>query len=273
VTGDPNRLQQIIWNLLSNAIKFTPRGGEVVTRVEQSGSFVRVTVRDTGKGIARDFLPHIFEPFRQAENVTTRTQGGLGLGLTIVKQLVELHGGNISAQSDGEGKGSSFVVELPVRAVRTYEGVAAAGADPLLLQRRAVKADTTYPALNGVQVLIVDDQDDARTLVKTVLGRCGAAVTTAASVAEAIAHLDSHTPDVVVSDIAMPDADGFVLIHHIRETRKLSTPVLAMTAFGHPADQERILSAGFSGYLKKPVEPIDLARALHGLVQRSGSRH
>ncbi|HXG59608.1 MAG TPA: ATP-binding protein, partial [Thermoanaerobaculia bacterium] len=262
VTGEPGRLQQVIWNLLSNAIKFTPRGGEVVVRAEQSGSFVRITVRDTGKGIAREFLPHVFEPFRQGENVTTRTHGGLGLGLTIVKELVELHGGNISASSDGEGKGASFVVELPVRSVHA-ERVPS-------LQRFAIRGslsvDTPYPPLDGVRVLFIDDQEDARILVKTVLGRCGAEVSTAASVAEAVARLECDPADVIVSDIAMPDADGFELIRHVRQARGLTIPVIAMTAFGHAADRERILGAGFDAYLKKPVEPVTLARQVYDVL-------
>ena len=269
VTGDPNRLQQVIWNLLSNAIKFTSRGGEVVTRVEQSGSFVRVTVRDTGKGIRRDFLPHIFEPFRQAENVTTRTHGGLGLGLTIVKQLVELHGGNVSAHSEGEGEGASFVVELPVRAFRAAGALPGASPERLGRNREPLRADHGYPSLAGARVLVVDDQADARMLVKTVLGRCGAEVALASSVSEALEHLDRDSLDIIISDIAMPDADGFAFIRDVRETRKLTLPVVAMTAFGHAADQERILAAGFTSYLKKPVEPIDLARELHTLLQRS----
>ncbi len=270
VTGDPNRLQQIIWNLLSNAIKFTPRGGEVITRIEQSHSFVRVTVRDTGKGIARSFLPHVFEPFRQAENVTTRTHGGIGLGLAIAKQLVELHGGNISAFSEGEGQGATFIIELPVRAMRS-----AATDHPTVPQRATtLKRSGTeteadhYPSLRGVRVLFVDDQDDARLLVRTVLGRCGAEVTTAASVADALAHVDEQPPDVIVSDIAMPEEDGFALIRKIRDERSLTMPVIAMTAFGHAADRERILAAGFTRYLKKPVEPGDLAAELDEVLRR-----
>lgn len=266
VTGDPNRLQQIAWNLLSNAIKFTPRGGEVVARVEQSGSFVRLTVRDTGKGIAAEFLPHVFEPFRQAEAVTTRTHGGLGLGLAIVKRLVEMHGGNLSAQSEGEGKGAVFTIELPVRAVH-HRGVSPGAVNQQQLGVRPdAGASTDYPSLAGIRVLIVDDQEDARTLVRMVLGRCGATVEAADSVREAITRLEESTPDIVVSDIAMPDADGYELLRHIRDTRGLDIPVIAMTAFGHEADREHILDAGFSGYLKKPVEPIDLARKLHSLI-------
>ena len=270
VTGDPHRLQQVVWNLLSNAIKFTPRGGEVIARVEQSGSFVRLSVRDTGKGISREFLPYVFEPFRQAESVTTRTHGGLGLGLAIVKRLVEMHGGNLSAHSDGEERGAIFTIELPVRAVHARD-VAPAAASHRSGARLDARAVAEYPSLEGVRVLIVDDQEDARMLVRTVLGRCGATVDAAGSVSEAIALLETSAPDVVVSDIAMPDADGFALLRHIRETRRLTMPVIAMTAFGHETDRDRILDAGFSGYLKKPVEPIDLAQKLHGILQPNAS--
>lgn len=241
-------------------------------RRPEPGSFVRVSVRDTGKGIGAEFLPHVFEPFRQAENVTTRVHGGLGLGLAIVKQLVELHGGNISAASDGEGTGATFVVELPVRAVRGLEMPHRAGLERFAARYADARATGAYPSLTGVRVLIVDDQEDARSLVRTVLGRCGAAVSAASSVAEAVSLLDQDEVDIVVSDIAMPDADGFELIRHIREGRRGSLPVIAMTAFGNASDQERILAAGFSGYLKKPVEPLGLARELHGILNRAGSR-
>ncbi len=269
VTGDSNRLQQIAWNLLSNAIKFTPRGGEVVARVEQSGSFVRLSVRDTGKGIGPEFLPHVFEPFRQAENVNTRIHGGLGLGLAIVRQLVELHGGNVSVQSDGEGKGSTFVIELPVRAVRAGDLLRPTTAGRPVPRGSDLHTATAYPSLDKVRVLVVDDQEDARQLVKAVLSRCGAVVSAASSASEAMEALDEAEIDIVVSDIAMPDVDGFALIEHIRQIRKLDLPVIAMTAFSHPSDQEKMRHAGFSGYLKKPVEPIDLAREIYGLLRRS----
>ncbi len=260
VSGDANRLQQIIWNLLTNAIKFTPRGGEVVVRLEQEGSFVCVTVSDTGKGIAPSFLPHVFEPFRQAEVVTTRTHGGLGLGLAIVKYLTELHGGSIAAHSEGEGKGATFVVELPVRNI--------AGTGVLPSQRGTSAppfADLgVYPSLAGARVLFVDDQLDTRTLVDAVLRRCGATVRLADSVAAAKAILSDSSAaiDVVISDIAMPSEDGFDLIRWLRGELHAKTPAIAMTALGRADDQERLLAAGFDGYLKKPVEPIALARAI-----------
>ena len=269
VSGDPNRLQQIVWNLLSNAIKFTPRGGEVIARVEPAGSSVRLSVRDTGQGIAREFLPHVFEPFRQGESVTTRTHGGLGLGLAIVKRLVEMHGGNVSAHSEGEGKGSVFTIELPIRAVREAEPQEPVALEPSVRPRDA-NAGAQYPSLDGFRVLIVDDQQDARTLVRTVLSRCGADVEDADSVAAALASLERRKPDIVVSDIAMPDADGYTLLARIRQSG-LTIPVIAMTAFGHASDQERINEAGFSAYLRKPVEPIDLAKQVHALLHQEGA--
>jgi signal transduction histidine kinase/CheY-like chemotaxis protein len=271
VTGDPDRLQQIVWNLLSNAIKFTPRSGEVVLRLEQSGSFVRLTVRDSGKGIPRDFLPHVFEPFRQAESVTTRTHGGLGLGLAISKQLVELHGGTISASSEGEGSGATFVIELPVCAVAKDKPMARSVPRPVP-QVETDHDEDAYPSLDGVRVLFVDDQEDARTLVKAILDRCAAQTTTAASVADAVDALQLEVPDVIISDIAMPGADGFDFIRHVRDVRKLTTPAIAMTAFTNPADRERMMAAGFDAYLKKPVDPVDLARQVHAaLLRRSGA--
>jgi len=269
VTADPNRLQQIIWNLLSNAIKFTQRGGDIVARVEQSGSFVRMTIRDTGKGIAPEFLPHVFEPFRQAENVATRSQGGLGLGLAIVKQLVELHGGSLSVRSEGEGKGAAFTFELPVRAVLGDGVVETHIANGVEVQ--SSPGTIEYPSLAGLRVLIVDDQDDARLMVRAVLERAGAAVRAAASVAEAIAHLEHDQFEIVVSAIAMPVSDGFHLIRYIRKSNTPSLPAVAMTAFGQQADQEKIEAAGFSGYLKKPVEPIELVRKLHALARPARS--
>ena len=266
VTGDPNRLQQVFWNVLSNAIKFTSRGGRVVAQVEQSGSVVRVSVRDTGRGIAPDFLPHLFEPFRQAESVTTRTQGGLGLGLAIVKQLVELHGGNVTAESPGIGRGATFRIELPVRAVRAE--VRRAGIRAPLTADVGDAGSSTYPRLDGIRALVVDDHDDARDLVATVLARCGASVIAAGSVVEALSALDSSVPDVIVTDIAMPDADGFELLRQVRDARGLSTPTLAITAFGAPADHERVLAAGFSGYLSKPVDPLDLAHKVQEIATR-----
>lgn len=265
VTGDPNRLQQVVWNLLSNAIKFTPRGGSVTVSVAQTDSFVRIVVRDTGKGISAEFLPRVFEPFRQAESVTTRVHGGLGLGLAIVKQLVELHGGRTFAESAGEAKGSSFIIELPARAIAAEDHVEGLAPAPSAVPERSLD---DYPSLAGLRILVVDDQSDARTLLSTVLTHCGAEVTEASSVGDAIVRLGHETPDIIVSDIAMPDADGFALIRNIRDERKLTLPVLAVTAFGQTFDRERILAAGFSSYLRKPLEPMDLAREIQALAYR-----
>lgn len=265
VSGDPNRLQQIVWNLLSNAIKFTSPGGSVIARVEQAGVFVRISIRDTGKGIASDFLPFVFEPFRQAENVTTRVHGGLGLGLAIVKQLVELHGGNISAHSEGVGKGATFVVELPIRsaslpAAKDTPQRGSSGVAEISFPTK------DYPDLTGKSIVVIDDQPDARAFMAAVLARCGAAVDTCESVARAMKALEGKVPDLVVTDIAMPNEDGFDLIRQLRSRVSARVPVLAVTAFGRPSDRDRIYQAGFSGYLIKPVDPLELARSCRSLI-------
>lgn len=265
VSGDPNRLQQIVWNLLSNAIKFTPSGGSVIARVEQSGAFVRISVRDTGKGINSDFLPFVFEPFRQAENVTTRVHGGLGLGLAIVKQLVELHGGNISADSPGAGSGATFVVELPIRAT----GSLPPKSSPRRVSSTAPEVlfpTKDYPDLGGRTIFVIDDQPDARAFMAAVLARCGASVENFESVTDAMHALESRVPDLVVTDIAMPNEDGFDLIRRLRSKVSARVPVLAVTAFGRPSDRDKIYEAGFNGYLIKPVDPLELARSCRSLI-------
>ena len=228
---------------------------------------MRLTIRDTGKGISREFLPFVFEPFRQAENVTTRSHGGLGLGLAIVKQLVELHGGNLAAHSEGEGKGASFSIELPVRAVRFSGDVQASPQQDSSSSVDRVEGED-YPSLAGMRILIVDDQDDGRMLVRKVLERAGAEVGDANSVAEAVRHLERTDFDILLSDIAMPDADGYELLRYLRQSRTPNLPAVAMTAFGHQSDQQKIVAAGFSGYLKKPVEPIELVRELARFIVR-----
>jgi PAS domain S-box-containing protein len=264
VAGDEGRLQQVIWNLVSNALKFTPKGGSVTVRIAQSGSVVRLTVQDTGQGISAEFLPFLFEPFRQADTSTTRTHGGIGLGLSIVRTIVELHGGSVSAESPGTDRGSTFTVELPV-----LESAPTSGEKPA---RPPVTADPArladLPLLPGMVVLIVDDQDYTRDVVAAILRKTQATVHVAASVREALDMLHEHEPDVVVCDIAMPEQDGYVLVRIVRalESPVRDTPILALTAYSRPQDRLQALNAGFNDYLKKPVDPFELADAVRRLT-------
>ncbi|MYM24870.1 response regulator [Duganella sp. FT135W] len=252
IAGDANRLQQVLWNLLTNAIKFTPRGGSVTVAVQRDGEQIALSVRDSGIGIAPAFLDHVFERFRQADSTTTRQHGGLGLGLAIVKDLVEQHGGTISAASDGEGNGASFTLRLP------------AHNSPPLAQ--AVTAEPpAQPAathdLSGVQVLVVDDEDDARELIKRILSDCNAEVLTAATASEALHLLQHKRPDLMVSDLGMPEVDGFGLLDRIRAlgpSRGGDLPAIALTAFARSEDRIKALSSGFKAHIAKPVEPNEL---------------
>ncbi|HET7436841.1 MAG TPA: ATP-binding protein, partial [Thermoanaerobaculia bacterium] len=264
VLGDANRLQQVVWNLLSNAIKFTPEGGEVRLDVRRSGSEVSVIVKDSGIGIRPDFLPHIFEPFRQAESTSTRVHGGLGLGLSIVRYLVELHGGRISAESTGNGEGSTFIVELPrLRAAAALADMATdETADAPASERRELTS------LENLSVLVIDDQPDLRQYISEVLRRAGAKASDAASVREGIAAVERDAPNVVLCDIAMPHEDGFVFIEWMRKQAR-AIPVVAITAFGGENDEERVMAAGFASYIRKPVEPSDLSRAVAGAARRA----
>lgn len=248
VAGDASRLQQIIWNLLTNAIKFTPHGGVVTIGVRREGDQVALFVRDTGIGIASGFIDHVFERFRQADATTTRKHGGLGLGLSIVKHLVEQHGGTVHAHSAGEGQGACFTVRLPRRGGRHD---AAAGAP-----RAAAAQD-----LSGLQVLVVDDEDDARELIKRILNDCNADVLTAATATEALALLRHARPDLMVSDLGMPEVDGYGLLERIRALGPDGggdLPAIALTAFAHAEDRLRALSSGFMAHISKPVEPAEL---------------
>ena len=264
ITGDVQRLQQVVWNLLSNAVKFTPTGGHVETVLARVDPHICITVRDTGKGISRDFLPYIFDRFRQADASSTRRHGGLGLGLSLVKYLVELHGGTIEAWSDGEGKGATFKVLLPVPAVSPRE------------------SDTVFPAfesrkamLVGVRALVVDDEDDARELVKTVIAQYGADVVASRSAGEALTLITTTPeptwPDVLVADLSMPDEDGYSLLRRVREWEREHgrfTPAVALTAYGRSEDRKRALTAGFQMHVAKPVEPDELAVVIAGIVKR-----
>jgi signal transduction histidine kinase/ActR/RegA family two-component response regulator len=262
--GDAGRLQQVMWNLLANAVKFTTPGGRVDVRLERADGRARITVTDTGEGVAADFLPFIFDRFRQADSTITRRHGGLGLGLAIVRHLVELHGGTVEARSAGEGYGASFIVELPLAALGedTPAGPAVVGRD--------------RPALHGVQILVVDDDQDALDLLTLVLSEAGAMIRTASSAAEALALLRWIRPDVVVSDLAMPDEDGYSLIRNLRAIERGSgrqTPTVALTAYVRVQDRARAVAAGFDMFVEKPVDPDELIAVLASVAEsRSGAR-
>jgi PAS domain S-box-containing protein len=276
VTGDPNRLRQIVTNLLSNAIKFTPEGGRVEVRLERADAHARLTVRDTGPGIRAEDLPHIFERFRQADSTNTRTHSGLGLGLAIARHLVELHGGTIHAESQGEGQGAAFTVELPLTATRVErDGSERAQVTPeqagLTTDERGSFGDPC--ALEGVQVLLVEDEQDTRELIRTILEGCGARVTAVASAGAALAALERVKPDVLVSDIGMPGENGHELIKKIRALgpeRGGKVPAVALTAYAGPKDRRRALLAGFQTHLAKPVEPDELLAVVASLGWRDG---
>jgi PAS domain S-box-containing protein len=268
ITGDPVRLQQVVWNLLSNAVKFTSAGGRVEVRLERIDPHVCVIVSDTGKGISPDFLPYVFDRFRQADASRVRRHGGLGLGLSLVKYLVELHGGTIEATSAGEDQGSTFKVLLPVRAVSSPLGEDEGA--PV-----AVSSLEETIMLMGVRAMVVDDETDARELVESVLEQYGADVVAASSAAEAYELITAaptrERPDVMVADLGMPDEDGFSLLRRVREwehERGLYIPAVALTAYGRTEDRVRALRAGFQTHVAKPVEPAELAVVITSLVRR-----
>ncbi|MRW88679.1 response regulator [Duganella sp. FT80W] len=261
VAGDANRLQQILWNLLSNALKFTPPGGTVTVGVRREGEQVAISVRDSGIGIAPAFLHHVFERFRQADATTTRRHGGLGLGLSIVKHLVEQHGGTISVTSAGENHGACFTLRLP----RNHALMATPTVAPAPVHGAAHD-------LSGLQVLVVDDEDDARELIKRILNDCNAEVLTAATAAEALNLLQHERPDLMVSDLGMPEVDGYGLLDRIRAlgpSRGGDLPAIALTAFARSEDRIKALSSGFLAHIAKPVEPTELIAK----VAAMGHRH
>ena len=267
VAGDPTRLQQVVWNLLSNAIKFTPKGGKIDILLERVNSHLEITVHDSGVGIKPEFLPIVFERFRQADSSTTRSYGGLGLGLSIVKSLVELHGGTVRAKSGGEGQGATFIVSLPLAPIRSNEKREHPTAS------KAPAIDRVQLDLSGVKVLVVDDDSDARSLISRLLTQCHAEVSTAASAAEGLDQLKTFKPHVLVSDIGMPHTDGY---QFIREVRKLptedggKTPAVALTAFARSEDRTRAMMAGFQVHVAKPIEPQELAATVCSLAGRMG---
>lgn len=259
--GDPDRLQQVVWNLLSNAVKFTPHGGHVTARLVHAGDGYVITVADNGIGIEPSFLPHMFQRFRQGDASPTREAGGLGLGLAIVRQLVELHGGTVSVESEGRGKGATFHVHLPAAPARVVLQPTA----PPKASRPLLPPDDF---LQGMQVLVVEDEDDARELLKTILESRGAHVSAARSAAEALAALDRAVPDVIVSDIGMPVEDGYSLMKRIRQrpaTAGGSVPAVALTAYAAERDRQQALAAGYQAHMPKPFEPNDLVAVVGGM--------
>jgi PAS domain S-box-containing protein len=259
VSGDANRLQQVFWNLLTNAIKFTPKGGRVQVVLERVNSHLELSVIDTGEGISPEFLPYVFDRFRQADGGTTRRFAGLGLGLAIVKQLIELHGGTVRAKSGGPGFGSTFTVSLPLTAVHPEPG-------PEVERRHPTAGPVAFPIdtcieIKGLKILVVDDEPDARTLVKRVLEECKAVVTTASSAAEAISLLSEVKPDILISDIGMPGEDGYSFIKKVRALGHGGggdIPAIALTAYARAEDRMKAMLAGFEQYMVKPVEPAEL---------------
>jgi PAS domain S-box-containing protein len=268
VSGDPNRLQQVMWNLLSNAIKFTPRGGKVQVLLERVNSHIEISVADTGIGIEPRFLPFVFDRFRQGDASTTRKFGGLGLGLSIVKSLVEMHGGTVRVRSPGQDQGTTFAVHLPVTVVhRTSDG------EERVHPRSSLAASENIAAidLSGTKVLVVDDETDARELIKRVLHDCNAVVLTAATAEEALRLVETERPDVFISDIGMPNVDGYELLRRVRAlgpARGGRVPSIALTAFARSEDRTRALRAGFMVHVAKPVEPSELIATVASIAGR-----
>jgi PAS domain S-box-containing protein len=268
VTGDNSRLQQVIWNILSNAVKFTPKGGTIEVVVERVASHLELTVKDSGAGIKQEFLADVFDRFRQADSSLTRSYGGLGLGLAIVKQLVTLHGGNVRAESPGEGKGASFIVSLPLAPVSNQK-MAASLAAPMPFD-----PDGGEMTLRGLKVLVIEDEPDARELIKEALTQSEADVFTAASAAEGLEILKNRRPDVLISDIGMPEEDGYQFVRAVRSlpaTQGGRTPAIALTACAHSTDRTKTLLAGFQRHLSKPVESHELIATVGSLIGWTGS--
>jgi signal transduction histidine kinase/ActR/RegA family two-component response regulator len=264
-SGDPERLQQVVWNLLNNAVKFTPHGGVVRVRLRAEGAYTEVTVSDTGRGIAADFLPHLFERFRQADSHFSREHGGLGLGLAIARDIVETHGGTIQAASGGEGRGATFTVRLPI-------ATAMVQTPPVLVETgraRAERAVLLRGTLAGLRVLVVDDDDDARALVQVIVEEAGGHAVTAGSGAEALLRLDEERPDVMVADLGMPGMDGLQLIEAVRRRSDAAKaiPAVALTTYAHSEDRLTALSAGYQRHLPKPIDHSRLVATILALVR------
>jgi PAS domain S-box-containing protein len=270
ILGDSVRLQQVVWNLLSNAIKFTPRGGSVRVSLERINSHLEISVSDTGSGIAEDFLPHVFERFRQADSTTSKKYGGLGLGLSIVRHLVELHGGTVEAANRQDEQGAVFTVKLPVMAFS--KPVPDMPSD--IRVHPAVESKVPFdcpPELNGIKVLAVEDDSDARQLIVTVLEQCGAEVKVCESVAQGLSLLKEFEPDVLISDIGLPDEDGYSLIRKVRAAEEGTgsrIPAVALTAFARIEDRLKALQEGYNMHVAKPVEPAELALVIASLTNQ-----
>ena len=272
VTGDPNRLQQVFWNLLSNAIKFTPKGGRVQVLLERVDSHVEVSIIDTGEGISPEFLPYIFDRFKQADASTTRRHGGLGLGLAIVKQLVELHGGSVRVKSSGTGKGATFIVSLPMTVLHPLQEPWERG-HPQSKPRDLPSVPAI--SLNNVSVLVIDDELDARNLLKLLLESAGAVVYLAPSAEQGMEHLLTKSVDVLICDIGMPDVDGYSLMRRIRaldDGQKSEVAAVALTAYARLEDRTEAMSAGFQNHLPKPVEPAEFLAVVHSLANPRSKR-
>ena len=270
IPGDPVRLQQVVWNLLSNAIKFTPRGGRVQIRSERVNSHLEIVVSDTGQGISQDFLPHVFDRFRQADQKTSRQHGGMGLGLAIVRHLVEMHGGSVRAMSDGEGQGSTFTVMLPISPVYRVDS-SGGRVHPAARDLLPPLEDDCADSLKGLRILVVDDEADTRELLKQGLEYCGAKVIVLGSAAEALDTLVAKVPDILISDIGMPGIDGYDLIRQVRglpPDRGGKIPAIALTAYTRTEDRLQSLRAGYDMHVPKPVELAELVAVAATVVRR-----
>jgi signal transduction histidine kinase/CheY-like chemotaxis protein len=268
ISGDPDRLQQIIWNLVSNAIKFTPPGGRVEVRLERIDSHVEITISDTGQGIGPELLLHVFDRFRQSDSSTTRRHGGLGLGLSIVRQLVELHGGTVTAESPGEDAGTTFKVVLPVTSVHNKPSDSEKTTQPMI---EGTSPTDIQQSLNGLRVLVVDDERDSRELIAAVLMLHGAEVVSFGSAIEALEEMERQQFDVLVSDIGMAERDGYWLIKKVRqlpEEHGGRIPAAALTAYAGVEDRKRVLLAGYQMHIPKPVEPAALTSVVVSLAEQ-----
>jgi PAS domain S-box-containing protein len=270
ISGDADRLQQVVWNLLTNAVKFTPKGGRIQVKLQRVNSHVEIVVSDSGVGISKEFLPHVFDRFRQADASTTRIHGGLGLGLSIVRQLVDLHGGSVSVQSGGEGQGATFTITLPFVGVISSNERETESSHPT--QSDEILSFEGLPSLEGLKVLVVDDEADTRDLIGEVLKECGSEVIVSCSAAEALEAIEQHHPDILISDLGMPDEDGYSLIEKIRalpSDRGGDIPAAALTAYARAEDRMRVLRSGFQFHLPKPVDSAELVTVVASLAGRA----